>query len=224
MIFVLCAAFYATLGYFMVLNIYAHCMRSLSDLIDVKPSEKISGVIGLVFCVPLLLILTLGPSLYLGPTGFFGVLIGLVIGNLICNNQIKEKSRATSVQSARKILNERGQAIHSARQILSDGRLIAFLHAASEPQNGGFFAFEQICKALAKGKSLDEIFYDGSADGFGISVEQISESDFTIAVQHLTGYLTNDGRKWLAGRGCEWSVSFTGDIVKSIKCEEMWNI
>jgi len=111
-------------------------------------------------------------------------------------------------------MNEREQQVHSARQVLSDERLVAFLQAASNMENCDVLGVELICKALDEGKSLDEIFYNGDDFGYLLSVERTSGSEFKIDFGCQAGPL--------AGDGGEWWVSFAGDRVQSISGGGTW--
>jgi hypothetical protein len=111
-------------------------------------------------------------------------------------------------------MNKREQQARSARQLLSDERLVAFLRAVDEMGNCNVLAVELICQALDKGKSLNEIFYDGNDFGYLLSVEKTSASNFKIEFGCHAGPLTGD---------CgEWEVSFVGDTVQSISGGLMW--
>ena len=110
-------------------------------------------------------------------------------------------------------MNKREQQIRSARQLISDEQLIAFLHAAGEMKDCDVYGFEEIREALDEGKSLDEVFYDGNDSGYMLSVDQISGSNFRITFGILAP---------LAGGGGEWQVSFAGDKVRSISGGMTW--
>ena len=110
-------------------------------------------------------------------------------------------------------MNKRERDIRAARQHLSDARLVAFLRAANESEYG-VLAIRLICEALDQGKTLDDIFYNGTDFGYMLSVDHMSESSFQI---HF-GYHAAP----LAGDGGLWDVSFTGDEVASINIGSTW--
>lgn len=110
-------------------------------------------------------------------------------------------------------MNKRERDARAARQHLSDARLVAFLRAANESETG-VFAISLICEVLDQGKTLDDIFYNGTDFGYMLSVDHMSESSFQI---HFGCHAAP-----LAGDGGLWDVSFTGDEVASISIGSTW--
>jgi len=103
--------------------------------------------------------------------------------------------------------NSREKSVRAARKKISDERLIAFLRAARE-ESQGVLAVELACDNLDKGKSLDELFYDGDVYGYSLWVQSRGEDTYKIAFSCQAGPT--------AGDGGEWEVVFDGDTVASI--------
>lgn len=111
-------------------------------------------------------------------------------------------------------MTPREQQVHDARQIISDGRLLAFFRAVNRMHARGVFAVKLIGDALDIGETLDEIFYDGDDFGYLLSAEQTSDSTYRIEFGCQAG---PD-----AGDGGEWEVSFAGDEVLTISGGWTW--
>jgi hypothetical protein len=111
-------------------------------------------------------------------------------------------------------MTTREQQVHDARQIISDGRLLAFFRAANRMQARGVFAVELIGDALDRGETLDAIFYDGEDFGYLLSAEQTSGSTYRIEFGCQAGPS--------AGDGGEWEVSFAGDEVLTVSGGWTW--
>jgi hypothetical protein len=109
-------------------------------------------------------------------------------------------------------MNRRERQVRSARRLISDGKLIAFFDAAF--RDAAPFAVELIRSNLRAGQGLDEIFYDGNAFGFSLSVDRISASEYHIEFGCQAGPLEGDGG--------EWQVSFDGNDVKTISGGKTW--
>lgn len=111
-------------------------------------------------------------------------------------------------------MTPREQQVHDARQIISDGRLLAFFRAVNRMQARGVLAVKLIGDALDRGKTLDAIFYDGEDFGYLLSIEHISGSTYRVEFGCQAG---PD-----AGDGGEWEVSFASDEVLTISGGGTW--
>lgn len=109
-------------------------------------------------------------------------------------------------------MNEREQAVFTARQILSDEQVTAFLRAVrGKPRP---LAVKLINDQIDAGKSLDEIFYDGEKYGYRLLAKRISKSELKISFGCQAGSLAGDGGNWL--------VTFNGNSVHSAGAETVW--
>lgn len=103
--------------------------------------------------------------------------------------------------------NSREKSVRNARKKISDARVIAFLRAAREVSQG-VLAVQLACENLDKGKSLDEVFYDGDEYGYSLRVHSWDGDKYNVEFSCQAGPTAGDGGKW--------EVVFDGDAVTSI--------
>ena len=110
-------------------------------------------------------------------------------------------------------MTEREKMIRSARVLVSDEQLIAFLTTVREAHGVREAAY--VIARLDKGDRLDDFFYTGEACGYYLSAKKSSDTTLKIVL----GCLDDPS----ADEGSEWLVSFSGNKVSSLRQEVSWS-